>query len=103
MAEVYRPACLPDDPGVPSAPKSSSGWYLPSSRQYYDLIITFYGIRLFIEEAGGTYFKDGVDAEYWSATQSNPNGGQVWGGQYNRVDVGNITKMHNSKFKIQNS
>lgn len=96
VADLYRPAGLPEN--VPSAPESSSGWYLPSSSQFHDIIITFYALRLYIEGAGGTYFKEGVDGEYWSSTQSNPNGGQVWAARYNRVDLGNIGSMGVNKY-----
>lgn len=56
----------------PAAPSNSSGWYLPSVKQWNDLI-NVNGLRLYFEEAEGTYFRLETGAEYWTSIEYGGN------------------------------
>lgn len=66
VACEYRPSNITDD-NVPSAPSTSSGWYLPSIRQLMDIGECFQ-LKYCLLEAEGTAF-DTAGAEYWSSSE----------------------------------
>lgn len=78
----------------PAAPESSSGWYLPSARQWDDLRNIF-GLRSYFEEAGGTNFSDS-DGEYWTSTEYNHS--NAWICQYNLYKMYNVVKTQPNKY-----
>lgn len=61
VAVEYQPAPYPGE---------SSGWYLPSARQWDD-ILHLYGLRSLLEEAGGTNIVIDPAKYYWSCTEAN--------------------------------
>lgn len=67
VACEYRPSNLTDDK-IPSAPPTSSGWYLPSISQLNDIAECF-PLKYCILEAKGTAF-DALGVEYWSSSEA---------------------------------
>lgn len=71
------------------APTNSSGWYLPSVRQWEDLF-NLNAIRLYFEESGGTYFR--TDGEYWTSIEYNTTNAYKL-----RYVIGNISYINKYK------
>lgn len=49
-------------------PYYSSGWYLPSIKQLWD-IYNLYKLNLYLQMAGGTALLEGTNFDYWSSTE----------------------------------
>lgn len=68
VADNYQPSAPVYKAEDSTNPYYSSGWYLPSIRQLWDLFF-LYKLNPYLEMAGGTALLDGSNEDYWSSTE----------------------------------